>query len=76
MGEDRRLYLVDLSRLYPPEEPKKGIQGAHLFRLLRPEFVKEYEKPLCSDAFSRFIISALSLSLSFSLSPLRAFVLI
>ena len=32
----------------------KGIQNAHLYRLLRPEFVKSYHE-LCSDAFSGFI---------------------
>src|SRR5690349_18155845 len=28
---------------------------SHLFRLLRPELVKKYRKPLCPDGFSRFI---------------------
>lgn len=27
----------------------------HLYRLLRPEFVASYEKPLCADAFSGFM---------------------
>lgn len=27
----------------------------HLFHLLRPEFVKKYPKPLCSDSFSNFL---------------------
>jgi hypothetical protein len=27
------------------------IKMAHLFRLLRPEYVRTYPKPLCSDAF-------------------------
>jgi hypothetical protein len=27
---------------------------AHLYRLFRPEFVKLYKEPLCSDGFSHF----------------------
>ena len=34
------------------ERYKRG----HVYRLLRPEFVKKYSKPLCPDAFSNFII--------------------
>ena len=29
--------------------------GEHLFNLFRPEFVKNYHTPLCSDAFSGFL---------------------
>ncbi|KAL6059841.1 Clu domain-containing protein [Balamuthia mandrillaris] len=54
-GSDGRFYLLDFSRVFPPEFPKPGVQMAHLFRLLRPEFVREWPKPLCSDAFSGFI---------------------
>lgn len=39
----------------PPETPKPGMKMAHLYRLLRPEFVRLYEKPLCSDGYSAFI---------------------
>lgn len=28
---------------------------SHLFNLFRPEFVKQYKKPLCSDGFSNFL---------------------
>lgn len=28
---------------------------AHLFRLLRPEFVVSFVSPLCSDGYSKFI---------------------
>lgn len=31
------------------------VRMSHLIRLLRPEFVVKYHKPLCSDGFSRFI---------------------
>jgi hypothetical protein len=54
VGDDGRFYLLDFSRLLPPEAPARGIAGGHLFRLLRPEFVRSYH-PLCSDAFSGFI---------------------
>ena len=49
-----RYYILDCARLFPPTTPVKGIQCVHLFRLLRPEFVKKYKKPLSSDAFSSF----------------------
>jgi len=55
IGTDNRIYLLDFSRVFPPEYPKPGVKMAHLFRLLRPEFVKNYPRPLCSDAFSGFI---------------------
>lgn len=55
LGTDGRFYLLDFSRAMPPERPKRGVKMAHLFRLLRPEFVKSYPRPLCSDAFSGFI---------------------
>ena len=54
-GRDNRFYLLDFSRVMPPETPMPGVQMAHLFRLLRPEFVKNYKEPLCSDGFSAFI---------------------
>jgi hypothetical protein len=31
-------------------------QNGHLHRLMRPEFVGKYSKPLCSDAYSGFIM--------------------
>eukprot|EP01132_Coremiostelium_polycephalum_P009238 gene9238-11318_t len=54
-GFDGRYYMLDFARLFPPEAPKKGIKMGHLYRLLRPEFVRNYKTPLCSDSFSRFI---------------------
>eukprot|EP01105_Mastigella_eilhardi_P015608 TRINITY_DN3574_c0_g1_i1.p1 TRINITY_DN3574_c0_g1~~TRINITY_DN3574_c0_g1_i1.p1 ORF type:complete len:593 (-),score=166.43 TRINITY_DN3574_c0_g1_i1:44-1822(-) len=54
-GTDGRLYLLDFARVMPPEAPHPGVKNAHLFRLLRPEFVKSYKVPLCSDAFSHFV---------------------
>jgi len=54
LGTDGRYYLVDFSRTFPCEKPRRDITGSHLFRLLRPELVKEFPRPLCSDAFSNF----------------------
>eukprot|EP01117_Protostelium_nocturnum_P009974 TRINITY_DN3553_c0_g2_i2.p1 TRINITY_DN3553_c0_g2~~TRINITY_DN3553_c0_g2_i2.p1 ORF type:complete len:1352 (+),score=427.65 TRINITY_DN3553_c0_g2_i2:374-4429(+) len=54
-GLDGRHYLVDVSRLFPPsfipQRPQK-VHGSIWYRLLRPEFMKKYKKPLSSDAFS------------------------
>jgi hypothetical protein len=52
---DGRFYVIDLSRLYPPEAVSHSStkrQGALAFRL-RPEFVAKYHRPLSSDGFSR-----------------------
>jgi len=46
--------MLDFSRLWPPEIPKPGVRASFLIRKLRPELVRSYSKPLCSDAFSRF----------------------
>lgn len=58
IGEDGRLYLLDFSRLFPPERPLPSApRFMYLCRLLRPEFVKIYSEnfgPLSSDAYSRF----------------------
>lgn len=56
LGTDGKFYVLDFSRVFPPEPPKKDIQGSHLFRLLRPELVKSNPVPLCPDAFSGFVI--------------------
>lgn len=53
-GDDDRFYLLDFQRLMPPEWPIEKGSPAHLFRLLRPEFVKSYPIPLSSDAASSF----------------------
>ena len=56
IGTDGKAYLLDFSRVFPPEPPRAEIQGSHLFRLLRPELVRSNEVPLCSDAFSGFVL--------------------
>jgi hypothetical protein len=67
LGHDNKYYLLDFSRVFPPEAPITTVKNAHLSRLLRPEFVVSYRyifdllskpwfsEPLCSDAFSGFI---------------------
>lgn len=51
-----QFYLVDLSRVFPPEAPNaSSARMGHLYRLLRPELVKRFPTPLCSDAFSGFV---------------------
>eukprot|EP01114_Cavostelium_apophysatum_P012812 TRINITY_DN2960_c0_g1_i3.p1 TRINITY_DN2960_c0_g1~~TRINITY_DN2960_c0_g1_i3.p1 ORF type:complete len:1024 (+),score=326.20 TRINITY_DN2960_c0_g1_i3:288-3359(+) len=51
-GTDKRFYLLDLQRLFPPATPTTA--KSFLYRLLRPEFVLKYQRPLSSDAFSKF----------------------
>ena len=53
-GTDGRYYLLDFSRLFPPETPSAAHRMGHLYQLLRPEFVRMYERPLCPDAYSSF----------------------
>ncbi|KAH3761583.1 Histidine kinase A [Pelomyxa schiedti] len=53
-GSDGRFYIIDLSRLFPPERPVKGVPGCSLHRLLRPELVYQYKTPLSSDAYTNF----------------------
>lgn len=48
--------LRDFARVQPPEAPMVNYPGNSVFyNLLRPEFLKKYPKPLCSDAFSGWI---------------------
>jgi hypothetical protein len=54
LGNDSRYYVLDCARIFPPETPLPDRRGANLYRLLRPEFVKKYHRPLSSDAFSGF----------------------
>eukprot|EP01116_Phalansterium_solitarium_P021277 TRINITY_DN6548_c0_g1_i1.p1 TRINITY_DN6548_c0_g1~~TRINITY_DN6548_c0_g1_i1.p1 ORF type:complete len:1106 (+),score=432.25 TRINITY_DN6548_c0_g1_i1:73-3390(+) len=55
-GSDKRMYLLDFSRLFPPEAmPPSQRRSTYLTHMLRPEFVKSWRTPLCSDAFSPFI---------------------
>ncbi|PRP82853.1 hypothetical protein PROFUN_04716 [Planoprotostelium fungivorum] len=55
IGLDRKVYLLDFARLFPPIQPEPSIMSSFLVNLFRPEFVRTYPKPLCSDAFSSFL---------------------
>ncbi|KAH3745553.1 Histidine kinase [Pelomyxa schiedti] len=61
---DGKYYLVDTSRLFPPQGIPKQQHNrcTYLFRLLRPEFVKKYSKPLCNDVYSPFVCPKLKTS--------------
>ena len=50
VGTDGSYYLCDFARTFPPADPMGG-SGRFLYRLLRPEFVKKYRKPISSDSF-------------------------
>eukprot|EP01122_Echinamoeba_exundans_P007904 TRINITY_DN2521_c0_g1_i1.p1 TRINITY_DN2521_c0_g1~~TRINITY_DN2521_c0_g1_i1.p1 ORF type:complete len:1209 (+),score=237.81 TRINITY_DN2521_c0_g1_i1:47-3628(+) len=54
-SKDGEYYVVDFARVFPPEaslptDPKEP--GRILYKLLRPELVTRYEKPLSSDALT------------------------
>eukprot|EP01125_Pyxidicula_operculata_P005438 TRINITY_DN1931_c0_g2_i1.p1 TRINITY_DN1931_c0_g2~~TRINITY_DN1931_c0_g2_i1.p1 ORF type:complete len:2425 (-),score=534.59 TRINITY_DN1931_c0_g2_i1:786-8060(-) len=51
-GTDGRYYLLDFSRVMPPEAPTTDSGREIFYNVLRPSFVRNYPKPLCSDAFS------------------------
>eukprot|EP01125_Pyxidicula_operculata_P012361 TRINITY_DN4058_c0_g3_i1.p1 TRINITY_DN4058_c0_g3~~TRINITY_DN4058_c0_g3_i1.p1 ORF type:complete len:1716 (+),score=453.31 TRINITY_DN4058_c0_g3_i1:38-5149(+) len=51
-----KYYFVDAARLFPPEAPSKQDKRAVFYNLLRPEFVKKYKEPLCSDALSNWCV--------------------
>jgi hypothetical protein len=54
-GSDHLHYVLDFARVYPPAATVPG-ESNHksrcLFRLLRPELVSRFQKPLSSDAFT------------------------
>ncbi|ELR22968.1 C2 domain containing protein [Acanthamoeba castellanii str. Neff] len=54
LGTDGRFYVLDTARVFPPTTPTPELKGSFLYRLMRPEFVKVNEYPLCSDAYSRW----------------------
>jgi hypothetical protein len=55
LGFDNRYRIIDFSRSMPPVSISKGLVGSNLFRLFRPEFVLNYEIPLCPDGYSGFV---------------------
>lgn len=49
------LDVIDTARLFPPTAPSAPDAGrSYLYRLFRPEFVKRWRVPLCSDTYSAF----------------------
>ena len=56
-GKDRRVYLLDFHRVFPPEPvftaAHLGLPKPQLVRMLRPELVRRHSEPLSSDAFLR-----------------------
>jgi hypothetical protein len=57
-----KFYLLDFARVLPPEAPKLELPQItqeelkrSLYCRLRKEFIKSYDKRLCSDSFSGFI---------------------
>jgi hypothetical protein len=52
-GLDGRYYVLDFARVFPPAH-SADVQRTFLYYLLRPEFVKSWQTPLSSDAFSQF----------------------
>lgn len=54
-GYDGRFYCLDFARVFPPLRSERTSKNEHLYRLFRPEFVKKYSKPLCSDTYSGFV---------------------
>eukprot|EP00002_Diphylleia_rotans_P013944 TRINITY_DN2715_c0_g1_i2.p1 TRINITY_DN2715_c0_g1~~TRINITY_DN2715_c0_g1_i2.p1 ORF type:complete len:787 (+),score=110.12 TRINITY_DN2715_c0_g1_i2:95-2455(+) len=57
VGKDGKYYVIDVARLFPPENPDTNYPGGFLYRLLRPEFVKSLCFPVSSDAFSKWGIN-------------------
>jgi hypothetical protein len=52
-GKDKRSYLVDFARVFPPQlKMRRDRKPRHLYELLRPELVKSNPKPLSSDALT------------------------
>ena len=51
-GKDEHFYVIDLARVYPPTA-EKDMERTFLYKLFRPEFVKNYRIPLV-DGFSTF----------------------
>jgi tetratricopeptide (TPR) repeat protein len=53
-GNDRRNYVIDVARLFPPEYVEQPQENKYLYENLRPELVRSWRKPLNPDAFSPF----------------------
>lgn len=51
-GTDNNYYAINFARAVPPEYGRHKTQLDYLVHRLRPEFVRKYNTPLSSDAFS------------------------
>ena len=45
--------MLDFARVFPPTA-EADVRKTFLYKVFRPELVKRFHKPLCSDAFSPF----------------------
>jgi tetratricopeptide (TPR) repeat protein len=54
-GDDDHVYALDFSRLFPPTLAQDHLPGGVFYQLFRPEFVRKYKKPLCSDSWTSFM---------------------
>lgn len=56
LGTDGKFYVLDAARTLPPEGPDENPEFREdrqvYYKLLRPEFVRKWTQPLCSDAFT------------------------
>jgi hypothetical protein len=66
-GKDGRVYVLDTARMFPPLRPDKTKRGSFLYRLMRPEFVKSYSKPLSRHVTGLVPLCTLCLLYSFAL---------
>jgi tetratricopeptide (TPR) repeat protein len=58
-GVDRRFYLLDFSRTFPCAYKDPKFRSSHdtlwpFYHMMRPEFVKQWNRPLSADAYSSF----------------------
>jgi len=53
LGSDKRYYVLDFARIYPPTAEERVLQ-TFLYNVFRPEFIRRFRVPLSSDAFSPF----------------------
>eukprot|EP01117_Protostelium_nocturnum_P013752 TRINITY_DN5166_c0_g1_i1.p1 TRINITY_DN5166_c0_g1~~TRINITY_DN5166_c0_g1_i1.p1 ORF type:complete len:1384 (-),score=482.44 TRINITY_DN5166_c0_g1_i1:40-4191(-) len=54
---DKRMYLVDFARTFPPEyNSGESSKSTTLYQLLRPEFVRSYPNALSPDALSNWAV--------------------
>jgi hypothetical protein len=58
LGPDGLYYVLDFARVFPPEapnpDPERRDKRQVYFKCLRPELLRKYGSPLCSDAFTNW----------------------